>query len=215
MALYKRKRSTRRRGASKRMRIAKSAPRMSRSVVARPNQPHAFVRYTPSLVVNGNVAYAPYAGAQGITLANVVNSGEFANLYDQYCIDKLELSFWLRIDPSAQSASAASYPRLFWYRDYDDLNFPTLSECRENSKCKIAVLHPDRPVRIYVKPNVLQLIYQSAITNQFKPAFGQWLDCTLLNTTHYGIKYCIDDLTNTNYKVEIELKVHFRCRNPR
>ena len=67
---------------------------------------------------NGNAAYTPLAQAfssANIQLANVVNSTDFANLYDQYRINYVVLKFWLRIDPSAQAAASASYPKLYWY----------------------------------------------------------------------------------------------------
>lgn len=181
---------------------------------------HSFKRMMrDGLTTAGNVAYAPLVATFSsgyINLAQVVNSTDFANLYDQYRINFVVLKFWLRIDPSAQTAGTASFPKLYWYRDYDDATAPAgLNEMRENAKCKVAVLHPNRPITIKFKPNTLQLIYQSAVANQFKPVFGQWIDMTTTNTGHYGIKYCVDDLTNTNYRLDTEATFYFQCRQPR
>lgn len=181
---------------------------------------HSFKRmYAGGSQIPGNALYAPLTGVWSgglIALNAVVNSSDFANLYDQYRINYVVLKFWLKVDPSAQTAANASYPRLYWYRDLDDANAPTnLNEIRENGKSRVTVLLPNRPVTIKFKPNTLQLIYQSAIANQFKPVWGQWLDMTTTSTPHYGIKYAVDDLTNTNYRLDIEATYYFQCRQPR
>lgn len=181
---------------------------------------HSFKRmYRDGVNVVGSAAYNPLTAtfsSNAIQLGNVVNSTDFANLYDQYRINYVVLKFWLKVDPSAQTAAAATFPKIYWYRDYDDSTAPSsLNEMRENAKTKIAVLHPNRPVTIKFKPNTLQLLYQSAIANQFKPAFGQWLDMGTTSTGHYGIKYCIDNFTNTNYQLDIEAIFYFQCRQPR
>lgn len=181
---------------------------------------HSFKRMArDGFSYTGNVAYNPLLvtwSANWINLALVVNASDFANLYDQYRINFVVFKVWLKIDPGAQTAATASYPKLYWYRDYDDNTAPgSLNEMRENVKCKVAVLNPNRPITIKFKPNTLQLLYQSTIANQFKPVFGQWLDMSSTNTPHYGIKVAIDDLTNTNYKVEVETTFYFQCRQPR
>lgn len=181
---------------------------------------HSFKRWVrDGTTITGNAVHAPYLGIRSsnvIQLGNLVNSTDFANLYDQYRINYVVVKFWLRIDPGAQTAGTASYPKLYWYRDYDDATIPaSLNEIRENAKCKIAVMNPNRPITIKFKPNTLQLLYQSAVANQFKPVFGQWLDMSTTSTGHYGIKYAIDNLTNTNYSVDIEDCFYFQCRQPR
>lgn len=66
---------------------------------------HSFKRmHRDGVSYAGNVAYTPFTAAWSsnlIQLANVVNSTDFANLYDQYRINFVVLKFWLKIDPSA------------------------------------------------------------------------------------------------------------------
>lgn len=185
--------------------------RVSRSSVTT----HAFVRKTNLNTITGNVAYAPYQSYSSIGLNNVTNASEFSALYDQFRINYVKLQFWLRIDPGAQTAATASYPRLYWYRDLDSQIVATMSEMRERSNLKIAVLNPNRPVTIWVKPNTLAAIYAGVGSTNYKPVFAQWLDMNVQSTTHYGIKFNIDDLTNTNYKVDIETTYYFECKNTR
>lgn len=181
---------------------------------------HSFKRMVrDGTQIVGNAVHAPYLGgitASQIQLGNVVNSSDFANLYDQYRINYVVVKFWLKIDPSAQTAAGASYPKLYWYRDTDSSGTPgSLNEVRENAKSRVAVMLPNRPVTIAFKPNTLQLIYQSALASQYKPVWGQWLDMSTTSTPHYGVLYAIDDLTNTNYKVDIETTFYFQCKQPR
>lgn len=192
-----------------------------RSLVPRnsANRGHAFKRMLGSATITGNVAYSPYLNAysgQQINLAAVQGTSDFQNLYDQYRINYIVIKFWLRIDPSAQTAASASFPKLYWYRDYDDESTPaSLNEIRENGRCKIAVMNPNRPVTIKFRPNSLNTVYAGVATSTYKPVWRQWLDVAVPSARHYGIKYGIDDLTNTNYKVDIEAMLYLECRNSR
>lgn len=164
----------------------------------------------------GAAGFVPYTNWYGAALSEVLNSSEFTTLYDQYRLNYVVLKFWLKIDPSAQAAASASYPKIFYYRDYDDSTVPgNLNEIRENQRCRVVVMNPNRPVVIKFRPNMLQLMYNDAISSTFKPAWKQWVDCSLSSARHFGIKFAIDDLTNTNYRVDIEKWIYFSCRNTR
>lgn len=177
---------------------------------------HRFSRYSANAEIIGNVAYAPYIGVNTAVFSNIINSSEFANLFDQYRLDKVVAKFWLRVDPSSQTAATATYPKLWWYRDLDDSTSPSsLNEMRENQRTKVKVMTQYKPIVITFKPNVLQLVYQSGVANTYSPKFGQWLDMSLTSTPHYGFKYAIQDLTNTNYRVDVEQQYFFSCRNTR
>lgn len=167
--------------------------------------------------ISGNAVYAPFLGAFNLNgINNVINATEFTNLYDQFRIDKLIVRFYLKIDPSAQTAATANVPRLYWYRDYDDDTAPAnLNEIRENARCKVACLSLYKPVSIVMRPNALQTLYASAVASTYKPVFGQWMDVAVPTARHYGIKLGIDDLTNTNYRVDVEGIVYFSCRQSR
>lgn len=215
-------RSTAGQGSKKRFRRTGRKPMMRRSVRPVGSQIHAFKRMLSGgagsgvLTITGNAAYNPYVSNIVFKLDDVINSPEFSVLFDQYRILTAVTKFWLKIDPGAQAAAGASYPKLYWYRDYDDSANPSnLNEIRQNGKAKVAVMTPNRPVTLVCKPNSLGLVYQTALANQFEPRWKQWLDCNTLSTPHYGFKYAIDDLTNTNYKVEVEITLYFQCRNSR
>lgn len=171
---------------------------------------------TSGKIIGSNVN-APFTGVfQLAGIMNVINSSNFTDLFDQYRIDKLILKFYLKVDPGAQTAATATIPRLYCYRDRDDSSIPAnLNEMKENQYCKERVMSLYRPVTLVCRPNALQLLYQSAALNQYKPAFGQWMDMNTTSTPHYAYKIAIDDLTNTNYFVDVEATLHFSCRQSR
>lgn len=176
---------------------------------------HAFIRKQGLNTIAGAAGYAPFQSYTQIRFANVINSSEFSALYDQYVIDKVKVQFWLKVDPGAQTATMAIAPKLYWYRDLDDQSLASQNDMRERSNSKIAVLRTDRPVTIWVKPNVLNLVYRGVATSSYVPKFSQWLDMSATDVDHYGIKYNIDDLTTTAYKVDVETTYYFRCKNTR
>lgn len=158
--------------------------------------------------ITGSALYAPYTSVLGATLDNCINHTEFTSLFDQYRIDWVRAKFYLKIDPSAQTAATASFPRMYWYRDYDDNTVGDgtfLQDVRENQKGKVAVMNPNRPVTITFKPNVLAETFRTGSTTCYSPKFGQWISSAAPNCIHFGIKYGIDDLTNTNYRVNLEI----------
>lgn len=167
--------------------------------------------------IAGNALHAPWLGAFQLNgISNVVNSADFTGLYDQYRINYLELKFYMKIDPSVQTGTGGNIPRLYFYRDYDDSLAPgTLDDMRENTKTKVYVLDPYKPVTIKIKPNVLAAMYQSAVSTQYSPVFNKWLDAGSPSTPHYVGKFAIDDLRTTNYFVQVEGTLYFSCRQPR
>lgn len=178
------------------------------------NRIHSFSRNFPQFTVTGSVAYAPYQSYTNVTLNQVVNSSEFSSLFDQYRISYCVTKFWLRIDPSAQTAASATYPKLYWVRDYNSQTILSQNDMRERSNLRIAVLKPDRPVVMKFIPNLLtQQNYTGLGTSSYTPVFKKFIDTGSMSAVHYGCIYNIDDLTNTNYKVDIETTVWFQCKN--
>lgn len=170
-----------------------------------------------SMRITGALGFTPWLGTfllRGVS--DVINSGDFTGLYDQYRVNKLVLKFYLKVDPGAQSAATANVPRLYWYRDCDDSSSPgSLNEIRENATAKVAVLSLTRPVTVVLRPNVLNTVYSSNLLSNYQPKWKQWLDMSVPSTNHYCSKFGIDDLSNTNYRVEVEGTLYFSCRQPR
>lgn len=165
--------------------------------------------------LQGN-AVSPFITGQANTFSQISGSSDFANLFDQYMITYMQITFYLRIDPSAQPAATAAYPKLHFVRDYDDANTPAnINELREHPRLATRVLTPNRPVKFGWKPAVLTNLFLTAITNGYAPKWNVWVDMANTTLPHYGCKYAIDNFTNTAYFVDTEMKFWFKCRGVR
>lgn len=185
--------------------------------VNRVNDVHYFKRMinNPGQFV-GNALYAPLLQANSFNFNQLTGASEFTTLFDMYKIEKIQVRFYLKIDPSAQSAAGASYPKMYWVIDHDDDTAPpTLNALREHSKCRVKVMNPNRPVTITFKPSILGMRYKTVSTTAYTPMFNQWIDCNDPTTPQYGCKWGVDDLTNTNYKIDTEVTYWFACKDAR
>lgn len=176
---------------------------------------HYFKRYSQQLnTISGNILNAPLTGGYAFRLSSVSQVNELTSLFDQFQMSYVKVYFHLKIDPSAQVNAQASFPRLFYCRDYDDSSSSfSLDDIRARSKTQIRVMNPNKPVVIGLRPAVLGQAYRGPTTTSYMPLWKQWIDCDQADTPHYGLKWAIDDLTNTNYQVNVEVKYWLKCRN--
>lgn len=182
---------------------------------------HHFKRaYAGGINITATSAVTQF-NAYTFNLGQVVNPGDFSNLYDQFRINKLVMKFRLINDPAGANAiynQGARVPRLFWYLDYDDATTPAnLNEMRERAKCKMKPLSAYKPVVIKWTPSVLVSGYESAVNTMYLPKFKQWIDMADIATQHFGIKFAIDQFDDilTPFSVEIETWFYFSCKNVR
>lgn len=178
---------------------------------------HRFRRCTDVRVVNGNAAYSVYQENSIFQLSDLLNVSEFTNLYDQYKIDYVVQKYYLRVDPSAQTAATANFPSLYWSRDYDSSTVLSQSEMRQRANMRTAILRPDRPIVIKYKPNLLAEAYSNpgSLTPALQPVWNKWIDISQASVYHYGHLWNINNFTNTNYRLEIETFVYFSCKSVR
>lgn len=165
--------------------------------------------------VPGNAAHAPYQAVYSITLGAFNGSAELAALYDQYRIDAVEVKFFLKVDPGAQAAASAIYPKLYYARDLDDTNNASIAVLQEYADCQVEVLNPDKPVVIRFVPNTVSQIARVGGGVGYTIKYGEWCDMSFTDVLHFGFKYCIDNLTNTNYTVDIVSSVQVSCKSSR
>lgn len=162
---------------------------------------HHFKRGCELVTYTGSSA--PVLVSWSFGLASCINFGEFTALFDQYRINAIQLHFHYRYDPGASGTfnNTASYPRLYTVKDYDDVVTPlSITELREYDKCKLTILNPNRPFKLMLRPAI-----RSTVGSNHTPKWKQWLDCDLSSTSHYGIKWGVDNLP-TNAILEVEIK---------
>lgn len=192
---------------------------MTRAITPRTNiskDLYAFKRRFFSGTIVGNAAFAPYLEGKDLSFGQLPGFNEFGALFDRYMITYAKVYYHLRIDPSAQAAASATFPKLYYIRDYDDASTPTsLNQLREHAKCTYRVMNPNRPVVFGFKPSSLALTYRNAVASTYSPRWNQWIDMATTDVPHYGWKIGIDQLTNTNYSVDVEVVLWFKCKDTR
>lgn len=175
---------------------------------------HHFKRKRSNIVPYTGNAVSPQLGSWIFTLGDVMNYAEFTALYDEFRLNFVVLKYYLRVDPGAQSAATADFPVLTYAIDRNDSTVPAnTNEIREYSNSRRVVVTP-RGVTIKLRPNVLNSVYRSGVLDgSSTPMFKQWVPTALYDTVHYGVKVAIDNFTNTNYKIDVDVTYYFSCRN--
>lgn len=208
------KRTMRRPRGPAKKRSRKAAPQRSVAKANRGREVYYFKRHAANETdMVGLPASAPLLRTYQFSLNSVTASTDFTNLFDMYKITFVQVKFFLVIDPSAQAAAVARYPRMWWTRDYDDANTLSINQIRERSKCGTALLTPAKPITINVRPAIATEVFRTALSSGYAPKWRQWIDCDQPDVSHYGLKIAIDDLTNTNYRVQHEIKYWFAMKN--
>lgn len=186
---------------------------------------HAYQRWaTPS---TASFTTAESANSEKFTLDSLVNSSELTNLYDQYRIDKVTVYIRLMNNPDAtyvvnnppNNNYSNYFPKLWYYRDYDDSGTLTVSQMREVGKSKYKILRPNSAVKISLKPACLTQVYATAVTTGYAPKWNQRLDVGASNIPHYGLKWTVDAegsaLGAGSWYIRVEYKYHVTMFNSR
>ena len=152
--------------------------------------------------------------AESTTFGGNVNTpADFTGLYDQYRINKIIYGIRLRLDPTAQSATNAFFPKMYIAADYDDaLTPPSLSNLAERGNIRQFVLKPDREYKFKFTPAVASATYQTATSTGYAPKWKQWIDMADQNVPHYGMKLGIEQMPALGFYIEITTNVYFSCK---
>lgn len=191
---------------------------------------HAYRRYgTPSTVTMTGAA-TESDNSDTFALSNVVGYTELTNLYDQYKIKSVTMKFHLisnpdrlttpGTDPAANYLTPPNYPKLWYYRDYDDSSALTLAQMREVGKAKFKILKPNSVVSIKLRPAVLTQLYRTAVTTGYSPTWVKRIDCSQSDIPHYGLKWIMESdgvtlFTNSQYLLRIEYVYNLTMFNSR
>lgn len=178
---------------------------------------HYFRRFAFKSTISpspGDVAY----GAMSFQLDQLPAYTEFASLFDQYRIEKIDLVFSTRLDPSSSSAAAqAWFPRLFTLVDNDDTTTPGgADELRQSARCQLAIVKPDAFVKRSFAPKCLSTVYNTAVSSGYALSDSTWLDMATPSVPHYGLKYAVENLSTLNTQtILVEVSFHLAFRDSR
>lgn len=191
---------------------------------------HFFKRWGTQSSITVNYPNTTYAGSETFALSNIVNSTELVSLYDQYKIVSVVARFQLVNNPDAtympgittttSSSGSNYYPRLWYYRDYDDNSTLTLDGMREVGKAKCKTLMPNKPISIKLRPAVALQLYRSQTTTGYAPAWPKKLDCSQPDIPHYGIKWVFDGLgiarrSEDQWIIKVDYLYYIKMHNTR
>jgi len=137
---------------------------------------HTFERSATTTTIT---ATAPTSGPYGLefTLAQLPNYTEFTNMFDQYRIKMVKLTYF---------PSVANTGSIFHAIDYDDSSTPTLAILEENDT--LGINQSNQSWSRVIKPSVDIQVYPGVVGTGYETRQGVWLDSANGSIPHYGLK---------------------------
>jgi hypothetical protein len=173
---------------------------------------HKFIMNSGVLFSAQGVTGGTVLGGVTFALSQIPNYTNLTNLYDDYQIEKVEIAFFLRLNQSV----AEGLPRLSVYPDFDDATSPpTIGNVFNHPRVTQHIFteaHPE--YKICIEPRVSIPAYQGAFTGYTVAPAKVWVDCANAGVQHYGLKYGIENLTNTSQYIDVYVKYFIGMRNP-
>lgn len=193
---------------------------------------HRFTRYALSTsVVDLTTAFS--SNNHIFNLAAVVNAVEFRELFDQFMIDKVEVTYQLITNPDASNIINTAgnnptptnwYPTVWSVPDYDDSTTLNIDEMKERIGVRNDILRPNEKLLFTVYPKVLVQTYLTALSAGYAPK-RMFVDMTQQTLPHYGLKTTFDlagitpvtvgGIAVSPFKVKQDFKYFFTCKNVR
>ena len=173
-----------------------------------------------SLVVN-------IGGVAAVSIP-VPNATELQALYDQYTIEKVDVSIWCGAtvsQPGIQQTGIAGVvtnyfgdplPLIGWAPDMDDAADTSITQLQQYSQYKCKQLGQSKPLKTSVVPCCADTLYRPGATSAYARAPYQAVNCTYLDVPHYGLKFSVDGFkagssdTPQNSLISIQAKYHLK-----
>lgn len=207
-----------------------------RSMISK-RRPHYFSRLTNTgtLVLTSNITYAGFGFAsRGMDFQidnatksppdnhlGVVVPADFTTLYDRYKILKVVVQVKWSLPFSSETIPGVNIadnlinnaPILYYFRDYDDRNAPTVNDIMERSDAKKVVLTPNKFINISLRPAILN---DSDTGGTRLVKWRQWIDMANPGQPHNGLKIACVYPGNTAYGVvSYQARIYFACKDAR
>lgn len=219
--MYKRRRYTRRRKTYR-----KRYPRRYRRYSRRTRRTRT--SYLSCKRQSNTVAFTSISGAGDIRAASafqlnqVLSFGEYTNLFDQYKINCVVVTFQpdYRLITTTTGSTATQIPVLMpefhWVIDENDNATPlSIPEMQEYDRYKHRPFN--RPIKIKLYPKFSLEVYKQS-GNGYASKRGLWLDTISSDTPHYGLKWAIGNFQSgasppqtVSFKVYVKFYISFRA----
>jgi len=151
--------------------------------------------------------------AYNFVLTDVPNYSDYTNLFDQYRLLQVIMTFTPYIN-SVANGSTVSPGIIGTWVDYNDSNLP--SNLQQGQQYESYQRNGSyEPFTRVVNPQSSVALYGGATVNSYGTRYAQWIDSASSGVQHYGLKLCIHNATftaSTNvYEVEANYIFQFRA----
>lgn len=173
-------------------------------------------RFVYKLTLAGNDTVSTGSGGITFSLTDVINSGEFTGLFDQYKIAGIKYRWVLKRNPDQANTVTykGMYPRLVWVHDHDSAQTTaTLSDLQQYNRMSEFYFGDNKMSTKwnYLKPAVANSVY-NGVYNGYSAMWKKWLDCGYPAVPYYGIRYYYDALF-AGITVELECKYYLAFKS--
>lgn len=156
---------------------------------------------------------------QNFIVSALPGSTDFSNLFDQYRIDKIELSFILDLADGALNTTTL-YPRLVIAPDWNDSTAPsTEDDVLQYQQAKVFQFNAvDREFVMVIKPKVASTVFRTAVTSAYQMIPAGFIDTGYLDVPHYGVKFFLNNYNTTSFGATVirqYVRYHLSLANPR
>lgn len=165
-------------------------------------------------VLRGSTASATTGklGANSVSLSLAPGHVNYTTIFDQYRITHVKWTF-TNVGSNSNPNTPVT-PYIYYAADFDDQNRPPNKAGILNmDNVKKDSLLPGKMVNINVKPRLATSLYNNGLTTGYGMGqAGTWVDCASAAIPHYGLKYCIDNMLNENYTINLETVIWVEFR---
>lgn len=140
------------------------------------------------------------AGFFSFAMSDLSNYSEFQSLFDSFKIYGIQLKFIPSQINAETGSSTAGVSQLLVANDFDGTSPPTTDAGFFERDHKLWFLN--RPKKWYIRPRVLNSVYEGVAATSYNPKANVWLDCAEPDTPHYGVAYKLRNLA-TNATVTV------------
>lgn len=190
-----------------------------------PNQVYTFRRNLFYQDVLNSSATVDAFWSKSFKLSELPNASEFTNLFDQYKITKVEVTFYPMTMPVSSGLNntgasilplGATVPLLFTVVDYNSVNTTTLNQMRQYSTLNVTTY--GRVHKRTFVPKMSTNVYQGVSGDGYaQPIQAPWVDTASAEVEYYGIKAMLNTCVSQNaqFRYNISVDVHIACRYTR
>jgi len=186
-----------------------------RPIVRRRPKIYNFKRTCELQNIQTQSGIAPQLFSYQFKLSDLVNNNEFSNLFDQYRIKGVRLTFY----PTMNVSYSAVAPLCEFYTvlDYDDASIPgSLNDVLQYQTLRRSYFN--RPHKRYLKPLAVQSgVYQSTgVTTGYRSLpSSTWFDIAYPDIVYYGVKgglTCSDSTLMPKMSIRVTATYYFQVR---